>query len=1714
MKSDRTQPRDSPASLDLAGYGNLRRCWDNAFAITFAAHDEAGVPVFIMVAKPSHSRDLALAYEKAPALDCVVRPRHLFWRGQQACLVLEDDGTRPVGETLLVRTLGTGLTLMLGLGLAAALDRLHAIGVLHNNINAYSVWFDVATGNTKLADFLFARPLGTEFSDSQAPLRLADDVHYIAPEISGRVSHPSDYRSDLYSVGVLLYHAATGRLPFEETDTLALIHSHLSHTPKELRAIDPDVPEILSDLVMRLLAKAPAERYQTARGLELDLDVIFRQWRETGRISDIVLGRHDVDGPLPPPRLLYGRSHELEHLKAAFERAATGRAEIVTLTGPAGIGKSKLALQLQPIAEARGAFVATKFDQFRVNEPLLLIVSCFRPLIERLLTSEAEVQSRWRSRIAAAVGINGQAVIDLLPELQIVIGPQPALEHLPPHEGRNRLFRTLQSFLRVFSTQDHPLCMFLDDVQWSDPASLALLQAVMTEPDTRHMLVVVALRDEAETALPAAKILQRIATAGVHVEQIALTDLSVDDVTELLADTLEMERRSVVDLAQTIVQKTGGNPLSISQLLNYMHRNRLIRFDYESALWHWHLPTVAVQAITADVLELMTRKMLSLPEATTDILNFAACLGTIFEAERLALVTGRSRAEVLSALQRALYEGLVVLVDNSDTGRFAFIHDRVQQAAYTLAPESLRKVRRLGIGRSLLSSLTEEERKAVPFEVLDNLNEGCDLLESDFEREQVAVLNLRASHRARASAAHDAALDYTRRGISLLRPDHWDSQYDLTRDLYMARFECAYVTGNNEEANALFDAALSKLRTRDEKAAFFYVRILLSTGLEHSERAVALGMEALSMFGARIRDAPSRLRVFLEVAHVAYRLHGRSAPGLRHLPTLARQDVAAITRLLMSICPAAYFRSPELMAFAGLRIVAYSLRYGNGPASSFGYVLYGLISGAMLGRYKAGNAFGRLAIELAQQSGSRTQLCKIMMIYAGFVCFWREPLQVAVSIVERALELALDVGDVQYANYSILQVVFLNFAKGENVERVLAYCSARYGAVRRTHDTFAIANLQLRMQVMLALSDRLRPRSTLDRDGYDENASVVGFSEMGNLTTLCYYNILKSQLCYLFGEYEAAFAFSEEADKLIECVLGQITVADHYFFRGLAAAALLRRKPTRAGPLWRALKTSTIKMTKWSRNCGDNFAGRAFTLQAEVSALGLKGRRADELYDRAISQASESQCALVECVANELAGAHYLEKNRPQIARTYLLACATACRKWGAHGKLVLLQNTYSALLQDSDGAGARAARPRGEQSLVDLDTIARTSVELVSNAGSDRVIERLMYLTVESSGARHAILAVASNGGLVAEVLCSVEHGQARLRRAPDFEVTEVFSEAIARYVLRTGRPLILSDASVDARFKRCAYVKSYEPRSVLCMPLLRKDVALGVLYIENRQLAGAFGENRLQPLRLIAQQIATLLENAKLADRLSSSIDELEQALRKVELLERVRRHLSRFVPPSVQSLIESNPENPALETRQEEVSIMFLDVVGYTALSEHLDEGELNEIIETYFSNFADDIHEEGGEISEIAGDGLMIIFRDKDGPDHARRALRAALRVRYKTEELNSRLANRWSPVMISAGVHSGRVLLGAHKIDGPISARWTFTVTGFAANLAARIGKLASGNTILVSATTAAMAGDTFSMQDLGPQQFKGVSQPVGVLQVLGERQKASLGIGR
>ncbi|MCP4402283.1 MAG: AAA family ATPase [bacterium] len=878
---------------------------------------------------------------------------------------------------------------------------------------------------------------------------------------------------------------------------------------------------------MKLMSKTAEDRYQSAVGLKADLEYCLANLTGLEDSSGFIPGQHDVSGRFQIPETLYGRAQETNTLLQAFERVSEGNTEMVLVTGYAGVGKSSLVHEAHtPITATRGYFISGKFDQFQRNIPYSALIQAFQAFVTLLLTEEEDVLAAWKAQILNAVGKIGKVLTNVFPNLERVIGKQPEIPELGPAEAQNRFNLAFKNFINVISRKDHPLVLFLDDLQWADSASLNLLNSLMSDRDIRYFLPIGAYRDnEVSASHPLMLTIDDLQQAHVAIETITVSNLSVQHVTDLIADTLrhpEGER----ELAELVYDKTRGNAFFVKQFLHTLYNEDILLFDVENQRWHWKRERIQHLSITENVVDLMAAKVQKLLMETQTLLTLAACIGSRFELETLAVIAERSLQDTAHALHVALVEGLILDADSSisearlsgpetdisgirqPVSNIRFAHDRIQEAAYSLIPEEEKAAVHLRIGNILRDKIPRDQQDERIFDIVNQLNWGRTLIESPDDMLRLAELNLRAGKKAKASTAYQPALRYFTMGTEILPEGSWDSHHTLTFALYLKRCECEYLTTHFDEAEALLTHMLSHTASSLEQAEIYTIGIVQYTMLSRDEEALEMGRKALKLFDIDLPEHGVQTAAQKEVEDVRFNLGDRNIADLVDLPMMTDPEKQQAVKLLIKLVPPSYVKLKNLALFTFItaKAINITIKFGNTPEMPFGYGIYGIILRTLFGEYDMADEFGKLGIQLSEKLNDATQKCRVVYIAAGYLNHWRMPVESGVPLARQSFRYALESGELQMAGYTFNPLFRALTIQGEELGMFHQQVERAQQFANKTKNIFVHDLCTLWRQFIRNLQGRTQNTRTFNDHAFVEQQFLDGVGRVsstgGNFCTL------------------------------------------------------------------------------------------------------------------------------------------------------------------------------------------------------------------------------------------------------------------------------------------------------------------------------------------------------------------------------------------------------------------------------------------------------------------------------------------------------------------------------------------------------------------------------------------------------------------------------------
>ncbi len=1423
---------------------------------------------------------------QALKIDGVLRAEEVVQYENGSVLILENTEWLPLRKLIDLVRLDLLDSLKISVSLVGILEEVHRQGILHKMINPFNIFVDPASGTVKLTGFGLATRLPEENLTTLSPQLTGENLPYLSPEQTGRMNRVLDYRSDFYSLGVTLYELFSGRVPFHSREAMEIIHAHIARQPLSPDEIEPQVPRVLSNMVMKLLAKRAEARYQSHSGLASDLLACVEQLENQESLIDFPLGRQDIPKELQIAPGLYGREDEITALEAALERVSQGATEMVLVSGSAGVGKTALVGEIhQSVAQKNGFFLSGKFDQLRHNIPYSALIQALRGLIRVPAESKSGME-RWKNRIRAALGPNGQLMTRVIPELEQVIGPQPPLPEMGALEARNRFTAVLLDFISVFCEKTHPLVIFLDDLQWVDADTLKLVERIAQDPERKPLLFLGAYRDnEVDVDHRLMNSCEVIKKTGQPLQRIPLKPLNPENISQLLVHTCHCRPEEAKPLAELLVRKTGGNPFFVSQFLTVLSEKDLIHYSPEEKRWIWDLAAIEFLAVTDNVVELLVDRFHRFSSETRRLLSLAACIGNTFDLESLELISGEGSGEINENLLPALETGLILGfsrapdLDNPtagasvESGSYKFLHDRVQQAAYALIAQKEKQTVHLQIGQTLLKQYAPEKGEALLFDIVHHFNLARRVNDKWKERSQLAELNLEAGRQARAASAFEQALEYFTIGLELSGATAWKRQYPLALSLHEEATEMSWLCGQFDLMEKLAGAVKDNAREDPDLANVYQCLIKAYTNQGELKKALKTGEEILEKLGCQLsRLSPGQWQQTL--VQTKSSLAGKSAEEVMQFEPLTQPLSKVLVHILYELhlpySEAGVTLDDGLWQPIASKRISFLLSHFHPKQSPEFYCLLGFIYCVFTQDFEFAYELGRLGIQLMEALDLKEINCKVSGGFNGGIRSYREPLSASLEPLLEAHKMGIETGDFFYAGRSAVircQIAFmcgkeLNWLKGELSKLKLALEKIDYILGSPQVEMLAKAVMIL-MEEPVSLSSGI-----MDQYHRVTGAGYV-YREQSS------FNYQKLVLQYLFEEYEAARETVFEMINLMKTYKDSLfdPLANCYLSLALLAVYDQGSEAEREEILTQ-VDDNQDTLEKLVRCAPSNYLHKYHQVEAERMRV-LEGESDAILshYDQAIALARESEFIHEEALANELAARYLLKQGQNDAAGTYLRSALEKYEVWGAKRKVAHLKSRYPGLI--SDDRTEAVASPSAN---LDLATMLKASEAISSTLELESLLEILLRILMENAGAQTAALILETEGQSLIAAHGSVEQVECFLPLSLPVEKAFSLSLSVIYWVKQTREHLVLDNASREERFAKDDYIRRERPKSILCAPIIHQSALSGIIYLENNLVEGAFTSRRLEVIKHLTSQIAISLENARLHENLKKALDELK--------------------------------------------------------------------------------------------------------------------------------------------------------------------------------------------------------------------------------------------
>ena len=1589
-------------------------------------------------------------------------------------------------EKLLLRNIPIPITdkLKLAAGLAAAVSEMHRENIIHGQLNPSNILVEHVTNKVVLIDFDIATRRNN-ISIEQNFVKQPDiyELRYVSPEQTGRINRNIDARSDLYSLGAILYKLFTGNAPFETPDPTELVYSHIAVNPIAPGIVNLEVPQLVSDIILKLLAKNAEDRYQSAFGVHYDLEVACNLPVGASQ-APIELATNDYSGKYFAQQKLYGRDKEVSTLFHVFENCIDGNKQLLLVSGYSGCGKTALISELQkPIAGKNGLFIKGKFDQMQIDAPYFAFKQVFSELVKYILISDQAVQFKWKKAVLDTVGNSGKVLVDMMPGIENIIGIQPDIVELKGAEAQNRFNYVMLNFLHATLDKESPLVIFIDDLQWADVSSLNLIKVIMNDRVLKHLMIIGTYRNnEVDAGHALTLLMNELKESKIHFDEIELNDLTYANVLSLVRDILRTNQKDTHELAELIFSKTNGNAFYVHQFVRSIYEQQFLRFDFNKREWTWNKDLILEMNVSGNVVDFITSLIQKMPADTIDILKIASCLGNRFDKDILAQIKQQGKKNIEKLLEQPLIDGLII----STGGQYKFTHDRIQQAIYSLIPEETKKAIHLDIGHIILASFTEEEKQDKIYDIVNHWNLGEELITDHKTKMLLAELNTMAARKAVFSAAYSMALSYFENSLELLG-HHWDTNYDLLLIATCEAAESAYFCGEYDKVDVWVNDIVKNSKTLTDAAKGHEITIKKLIAQNKLIEAIELGLSVLDSMDVHISMTPGKIKTILGLLKTKWALRKETLESYNNLPEMTDAQTNAVMRILSDISSAAYFAASDLVPLLIFKMVRLSVQKGLSRKSPYSFAAYGFILSGYMGEIDNGITFGQIALNLMKRLKAYEVSGQIKTTNNLFLDHWRTPLHDTVKDLEQGFKWAMESGDTEWSSYAAYIETCQLFVMGQPLHSLAKRTEYLDHQVEKFRHDLTIKRIRIFRQSIVNLVEETDEPDVLSGEIFDEKK--IKDEEITKYNRVYFHNLnfQKLFLAIVFNLPEAAIKYSAVTGAYAESVRGSARYPMYYFYHSLAITGLINEsgKPASASDL-RTLRKNISLLKKFEKLCPENYNYKRLLVEAEYCQIKGDNQLAKTHYDDALKAATLHNILHDLAICWERAAQFFINTKEEVLGRFYMQNAYKAYQRWGADAKLKQMLKRYKMLETSSKydlEDDKIIIKDTHHESFIDLATVIKASSVLSGEIVLSRLLKKMMQLLLENVGAESGFFIMEKNDVRYIEAEISASTGEEKILRSIPVEHCGVVAESIVNYVYHTKEIVLLDDASQNVLFSNDEYIKAKKSKSILCVPLINRDKLQGIIYFSNDLTSSAFTEHRLALLKMISGQIAISIENALFYTELENKVQQRTNEL----LIEKKK---------SDDLLLNILPEEIANELKQtgrtkprsyDMVTVMFTDFKDFTVESENLTPEQLVTVVDNCFRKFDEITSFYNIEKIKTIGDAYLCVSGLPNPNDHnATNVIKAAMEIVAYIKKLRSEhVLNGTSSFDIRIGIHTGPIVAG---VVG--NKKFAYDIWGDTVNTAARMEQTSETNKINISESTYELVKDKFICTPRGKQHAK------------------------
>lgn len=1605
-------------------------------------------------------------------------------------IIYEDFGICSLKELIWQKRIGIEAMLDYAIKILDVLANIHEHNVIHTNLSPENIICDTATRQVRIIDFSRA----TTLPSFEVPFNYfrkveLKDMYYISPELTGGMNRQVDYRTDYYSLGVIFYEMLTGVLPFQSNDLLKLANSQIAQQPVPPIEVDTSIPLVISNIIMKLLEKYPHDRYQSIQGIRYDLTRCLNEFKQNNKITPFTIALNDTPTHFIISEKVYGNAAPLQTLLSTFDKAISSRSELVLLVETFyGTNISMLVKELSKSLYAKnGYFISGKYQQHNRDVPYSALISAINNLIEQILDEPEAQIKEFRKRVQQAVGINGQIIIEMIPSLYSLIGEQPPSTYLGPTETENRFTLVFENFLCSLAAAEHPLVIFLDNLQWADLPSLHILERYLLKRENKNCLLIGAYNEtELADGLSISSTLDNLHKSGFTYNSIKLELLDLNDVVELLADTFYQDKTQVQDLANVTFEKTNGNPYFLREFLKKLYVEKIIFLDHNK--WHWRLEAIDKIFVPDNITNMLIEEISQLSKPARETLQLAACLGGEFSLQLLVNISEKPLKNITIEIIEAVNAELIAPTKINDwydsiqdskeyNPSFKFLNDQIQTAAYMMIDKGKLAQYHLKIGRYLLNQIKNEISDKSLLEVVYHINFGSDLITAESERIEMASFNLMAGKKAKRSVAYKEAMNYLQYGINYLPKNAWEKQFDLAIELYTEITEASYLSGANEKMVEYSDIVLTHTKDVKQQSKIYEIKILYLTGQSKIDEAVTIGLQFLNQLGVKVKKQPNILNVIIGLLHTKFVLYGKTTDDLYKLPVMRDDNLTTVMRMLTALLAPAYIINPKLYQLIVFALVRLSIKYGNTFESAIGYAAYGTIL-CILGQVDQGYKYGQLATSILDKFNAIYLKPKLLATLGFFVLPRRQHIDDILSNMLNGIQIGLETGDVEFAGYLMSGYAYTAFYAGKNLN-VLKSEITRYAKLLRSLDqTISYQYVCTCLQTVVnLLNPTRRKRNLLPGIWLNEEEIIPQFIKGKNNIGILNFYMTKLIFNYFANNYKEAYNYGKLLQPYVENAMGIFATPYFYFYYPMTCLELAESASKKErNDYIKEIKANQKVLKQWADHAPMNYLHLHYLIKARYAQLINDRKNVTRYFDQAIDLASKNGFVTAEALANELAGKYYLSIGRERIAQIYLNDAYYCYKKWGATVKTVQLEEAYQTLI--STKAASSKATSLTPSKTLNLTDIIQSSVAISREIELEGLFKTVMKEVISHSGAQIGYLLLEKDDKWYIEAKYSLNNETFTALQSVPME--DKLPVSIIQSVIKSNHGVILEDAAHDEKFAFDPYIKRKQPKSVLCMPLLNQGVLSGIIYLENYITVGMFTEEKLNVLDLLSAQIVIAINNAILYKQRK----ELNEAC-------------DRFVPHEFLDIMKKGSiiDVKLGDGTQQDMTVMFCSIKDFTSFTKVMTGQETMNFINQYIGHLEPLIVQHHGIIDKYINDTIMSIFSSADDALHCAMVMLHTM-AKYNKQRVKANL----EPISLNIGINSGLLTLGTlggkNRIEG--------TVISDAVNIASRVKGLTNIYNIpllITEYTYSRLKNNEYNISPVDTLKVKGKTIPMTIYQI-------------